>query len=211
MSKNIDNSSVLIKNLIENNEVIIVYPYSHSEVSNPKLGGTRLIFEQIEFLKANRYKVHLISLENIVSITSFLYKLKERFRRDARILGYWLKSSSEKRRWWLNLFQVILNEFLSRIDFLFRIKLKYQLSNITSSVTLIYHYPYGVGSFISALKNRLVKIIIYEHNVEWKFFEDKIGHNIIAKFFIWLAKHIELNNLREVDYILCVSERFSKR
>ncbi|MHA1665155.1 MAG: glycosyltransferase family 4 protein [Candidatus Njordarchaeales archaeon] len=186
----------------ENKEIIIVvYPLPHSEVLNPKFGGARLIFEQIKFFKDNGYKVRLMSLENIGSLISLLCRLRRKFSRHNKKLNI-----SENKRWWLNLFSVIAIDFLSGVDVLFRVKLKHQLNDMTPSI-LIYHYPYGIRSFISILKNLPVKVVIYEHNIEWKLFEDNIGRNIIAKSFIWLVKNIELSNLEKADYIFCVTER----
>lgn len=186
----------------KDSKIIIIFPFGTSEVTDPKFGGTRLIYEQIRFFKENGYKVYLVSLTHVGSVTSFLYKLEQKLRRTVRS-----SNISEKKRWWLNLFKILITELSSRIDILFKIKLKYLLKNISFPVILLYNYPFGVKPFVSVLNNFERKIIIYEHNVEWKFFQDKIGKNFFGKFFVWLIKKIELNNLKKADYIICATHK----
>jgi len=109
----------------------------------------------------------------------------------------------EKTRWFLNLLYVLLIEFLSRLDYVIKIQLKNEVSNAFDSL-ILYNYPFGL-SVTSSLKSK-AKITIYEHNVEWKFFEDKLG-GIFCRPLTWLLRIIELNNLKEADSIGCANKK----
>ena len=61
-----------VRAILYNKNIIIVYPYSHDEISAPKIGATRLIYEQIESLKSSGHIVNLLSLEEVGSLLSFL-------------------------------------------------------------------------------------------------------------------------------------------
>jgi glycosyltransferase involved in cell wall biosynthesis len=75
---------------------------------------------------------------------------------------------------------------------------------------LIYNYPYGIRNLLSILKVLSIPVAIYEHNVEWKFFEEKIESNFFSRFLLFIAKKIELNNLKKADYVFCANENDKK-
>ena len=67
--------------LLYDENIIVIYLFSQSGTSVPKIGQTRLIYEQIESLKSTGHTVNLLSLEEIGSLMSFLLKLQGRIRR----------------------------------------------------------------------------------------------------------------------------------
>ena len=195
-----------INQILNVDEIILVHPYSKKEIFNPKFGGARLILEQIKFLKYIGHNVRIISLKDIGSLVSSLYRIRENSKKK----GYKLIYTSEKRRWLLNLIYVLLIELISIIDILFYLKVKKLLKVNPKNSLLIYNYPYGLGSLFYTIKKLSLKIIICEHNIEWKFFESKIGNNPASKFLVFLAKKIELNNLKKADYVFCLNEKDRK-
>src|SRR5687768_10979918 len=103
--------------LLNNKNIIVVYPYSHTEILLPKMVSTRFIYEQIETLKSNGHTVNLLSLEEIGSLVSFFLKWQGHIRRKGSKRK--ATNSSENKRWQLNLLAIIITELLSRIDLLF--------------------------------------------------------------------------------------------
>jgi Glycosyl transferases group 1/Glycosyltransferase Family 4 len=196
--------TVAIHALLYNKNIIVVYPYSHNEISMPKIGATRLIYEQIESLKNTGHTVNLLSLEEIGSLLSFLIKFEGRIRQK----GFKQKatSSSEKQRWQLNLLAVIIIEVLSRLDVWFARKLQNKLKNFKYPASIIYHYPRGFVVFSKAAKNFGATVAIYEHNIEWKFFESNVIANKFAAIASAIWKEIELNALRQADHVICASK-----
>ncbi len=197
-------SIVDVHTLLYNKNIIVVYPYSHNEISKPKMGTTRLIYEQIESLKSSGHIVNLLSLEEVGSLLSFLIKLEGRMRQK----GFKQKAtgSSEKQRWQLNLFAVIILELLSRVDLWFAMKLKNKLKNFEYPASIIYHYPTGFAAFSKAAKNFGSTVAIYEHNIEWKFFESNVISNKFTAITTAMWKKMELNALRQADHVICASK-----
>jgi hypothetical protein len=189
--------------LSHNKNIIIVYPYSHTEVLLPKIGATRLIYEQIETLKNNGHTVNLLSLEEIGSLVSFFLKWQGRIRRKGSKRK--ATSSSENERWQLNLLAIIITELLSRTDLLFTMKLRNKLKNFEYPASVIYHYPVGFAAFDKAAKNFGAMTTIYEHNAEWKFFESSVVSNKFTAISTAMLKKIELNALRQADHVICAS------
>jgi Glycosyl transferases group 1 len=186
-----------------NKNIIMVYPYSHSEISAPKTGATRLIYEQIELLKSTGHTVNLLSLEEVGSVTSFFLKMEGQTRKS----GPKRKptSTSENKRWQLNLLAVIIIELLTRVDLWFTMKLEDKLKNFKYPASIIYHYPRGFVAFSSVAKKFGATVALYEHNIEWKFFESNIISNKFADVATAILKKIELNALRHSDRVICAS------
>lgn len=181
--------------------VIIVFPYSVSEISTSSFGGSRLISELNSYLERNGKKVSLLSLEDGRSFTSALYRLTGYLRRRSAVTN----SASEKNRWLLNLLFSLFADYVSRLDILNTLRLKCFFTNTTTKTALIYNFPYGFRSLASAARSDRIQLVVYEHNVEWKFLEDKLDGNTLTKFLIDLAKGIELRSLNEADHIICLS------
>jgi hypothetical protein len=186
------------------NNIVIVYPYSHNEILMPKNGATRLIYEQIESLKSIGHSVNVLSLEEVGSFLSFFLKLEGHMRQK----GFRKKAGSltENKRWQLNLFAVIITELFSRVDLWFTMKLENKLKNFEYPASIIYHYPLGFVTFSKAAKKFGATVAIYEHNVEWKFFESNVIPNKITSIATAIWKKMELNALRQADHVICASK-----
>jgi hypothetical protein len=197
-------TTVGIEDLLYNRNIIVVYPYSHNEISMPKNGATRLIYEQIESLKSIGHTVNLLSLEEVGSLLSFLLKLEGHMRQK----GFKRKAtgSAENKRWQLNLLAIIIIELLSRVDLWFTMKLKNKLKNFEYPASIIYHYPKGFVAFSKAAKNFGATVAIHEHNIDWKFFESNVISNKFTTIATAMWKKMELNALRQADHIICASK-----
>lgn len=193
-----------VRALLSNKNIIVVYPYSHNEIALHKMGATRLIYEQIELLKNTGHTVNLLSLEEIGSFMSFVLRLLGRVRQKG--FSQKDKSSSENKRWQINLLAVILTELLSRVDRLFTTKLQNRLKNLEYPASIIYHYPRGFLAFAKASKNFEATVAIYEHNIEWKFFESNVISNKFTAIAIGTWKKMELSALRQADHVICASK-----
>jgi glycosyl transferase family 1 len=190
--------------LLDNKNIIVVYPNSHDEISVPKMGGTRLIYEQIESLKSTGHTVNLLSLEEVGSLMSFFLKLEHHIRQKGSMRK--ATSSTENKRWQLNLLAVIIIELLSRVDLWFIMKLKNKLKNFEYPASIIYHYPIGFVAFSKAAKNFGATVAINEINIEWKFFESNVTPNKFTTIATAMFKKMELNALRHSDYVICASK-----
>jgi hypothetical protein len=196
-----------INQILDVKRVVIVHPYSNDDIFNPDFGGARLILEQLNFFRNRGYDTQLISLQNIPSLFSLFYRIRGILQGGRHKTIY----ASEERRWLLNLIYVLLVELISRIDVFFYIKIKKLLkTNREPTQLLIYNYPYGIGNLPSILKPSSMEVAIYEHNVEWKFFKEKIRNNIFSRFLLFFAKKIELSNLKKVNYVFCANENDKK-
>lgn len=192
--------------LLSYKRVVIIHPFSESEVTNPRFGGSRLILEQIKTLKDSGHNVNLISLENVGSLVSLFYRIKGSVRRE-RTTRYNAVVFSENKRWWLNVLVVVLQEILTKLDFLFAIRLRNKLKIVGNDCLVIYHYPYSFSALTGATRSLgNIRLLIYEHNIEWKFYENSLGKNAAARFLVSLCKRIELRNLRKADHLFCLSK-----
>ncbi len=190
--------------LLSNKNIIVVHPFSHDEIMYPKIGATRLIYEQIGSLKDIGHKVNVLSLADIGSAMSFFIRLEGRIRRKGRMRK--ARSSSENRRWQLNLFALIIAEVLSRIDIWYILRLRKKLKSLDYPSSIIFNYPCGFVAFTKAARNFNVAVAIYEHNVEWKFYESNVINNKFTSIAIHILKKIELRALVEADHIICTSK-----
>ncbi|MGI0013790.1 MAG: hypothetical protein ACREBU_10160, partial [Nitrososphaera sp.] len=185
----------LIESILSANEITIVHPYSQSEIQIPTFGGTRLIAEQLNYLKENGNKIRSISLAEIGSVTSFLYRLQARLRSEARGKEGKNYRRSERRRWWLNVLEVLVNEYFPRLDIMYRHAVINLIKSLSHGSLLIYHYPYGANLFASCARKQGLKFVLYQHNIEWRFFEDRLGDGVAARIAISAARKIELDSV----------------
>jgi glycosyltransferase involved in cell wall biosynthesis len=193
-----------VRDFLYNKNIIVVYPYSHSEISTPKMGATRLIYEQIELLKSTGHTVNLLSLEEVGSLMSLFLKMESQTRQKGAKRK--TTSFSENKRWQLNLLAVIIIELLSRVDVLFTKKLEDKLKNFKYPASIIYHYPRGFVAFSGVAKKFGATAVLCEHNIEWKFFESNITSNKFATIAATaILKRIELNALQHSDHVICAS------
>ncbi len=164
-----------------------------------------MISEQINYFKEEGYNVKMISLLGLSSLTSYCYELQAKLRVRKRNTRKEL--ASEAARWRLNLLQVLINDCLSRLDVFFKYKIRQILKDMQPDSTIIYHYPYSAAHFISNSKINRLKFVLCEHNIEWRFFEERIEKNALNRFLLHIAKKIELEYIKKVDAVIFVSEQ----
>ena len=196
------NNLATIESLSSKKNIIIVHSYSNDEVLNPRIGGTRLIFEQIKSLRNLGCEVDVLSLEEVGSITSYLYRLERHFRQRG-LANNSSADFSEKDRWWINLLLVIGGDLVSQMDVWFALQLKRRLLKYDYPALIIYQYPRGLAAFDKAMSGLQATLAVYEHNIEWLFFKNNIKEGKFSKFLIALLRRLELNALRKTDYIIC--------
>jgi len=183
--------------------VVIMHPFTNEEILNPKFGGAQFVKYEADYLEEIGCRVKVISLSYLYSITSLLNKISSIVRKAKRKE---IVLKNEKRRWFLNLLNFLFIDILSRFDIIFRINAKVTLETIQPSL-IIYNYCFGFSTINYISKQLGISAIIYEHNVEWYFYKEKLGNNIISNFLINILKKIELNNLRKANHIFCVNKK----
>jgi len=219
-------------NIERDSLIIIVSPFSYDKVLNPRAGGYRLIREQILSIRSKGVKVILLSLPQYTTLSTLLLKIKERFfafnlaeRLDKNVSHrsiiqplfefLYRNTIGQRIRWIINSASIILSEFITNYD----IKYKHSIQNIFynavfrgyNRIIVIYNTPYGLKPFIDMAKNFKkrgieIKIFLYEHNIEWEYFQDKLGNSLLEKALVHVLRAIELMNTYKVDYVLTTSE-----
>ncbi|MEM2780671.1 MAG: glycosyltransferase [Candidatus Bathyarchaeia archaeon] len=171
------------------------------ELQKSEFGGARLIWEQLKYFKSEGLQTFLVDLSNFYSPLSIIHKLCCSIRRKS-MQGKPIKTfKAEKIRWLFNLFYILTVEFVGKIDPFLRIWLKKEIDKDSSLV--LYNYPYGASIILNLKKATKA---IYEHNVEWIFYEDKLRGGSF-QLPIKLLKFVELFNLRKMDVVFCTNKR----
>jgi len=186
--------------------VLVVHPFFDWEVLYSSFGGGRLILETLRFFARTGCKVFLFSLTNPFSFVSFLSRLENRARIKVN------KSSGFSRlasvRGVLGILFILFRDLLCSVDFLFRRGIKNVIGKVKPDL-VIYNTPF-CGSVLGKISRKLgASFIIYEHNVEWLFFSNKIGGSFF-RVLVYVLRARELYNLKYADAILCVNENDKK-
>lgn len=181
------------------NKVFIFSPFSMEEIQKSEFGGSRLILEQLKYFKSIGLQTFLVDLSKFCSPLGIVHKLCCNIRRKS-MQGSSIKTFKvEKIRWLFNLFYFLTVEFVGKIDLFLRVCFKKRIDDDNSLV--LYNYPCGASIILNLKK---ATKIIYEHNVEWIFFKDKLGDSFF-KPLITLLKFIEFSNMRKADIVFCTN------
>ena len=180
-------------------KILLIHSFTAADIATASFGATRLIKEQIIFLRRGKHHVLILEKGGMQNLSALLYK----FVRLIRQRGVRVSSKlSCAQKWSYTLMYWIIREWLSVFDIFFsKIKVK-----IDEPFDIIHHYPSSLKYSISKKIKAISTIYVYEHNIEWKFYEDKIGAGFLGKLLIQYIKHIELKNLNYADKIICVTE-----
>jgi len=178
--------------------IIISIPFSKNEINAAKFGATRLIKEQIENLENRGYNVSLLAKEEENTFCGAVYGLinkarQSHFKKKA-------SSVSDNNKWRIGLILWLIREYSSRI------RGAILPESGEDKITFIQHFPFCATSLYRANSKKIKEFIIYQHNVEWVFYEDKLIPTKINKFLLRLLKSAELKNLLIADKIICVTE-----
>lgn len=185
--------------------VVILHPFMNEEISSASIGGTRLIFELKKFLE-ERYATRIISLSDMVSLTGILHKIAYAVRNSSKNDTLFSLKRNEKKRWFLNLLYALMVELLSRFDIYYIAMLRKNLIKFKPSI-IIFNYPFGCVVIKDISKKLKATFVLYEHNVEWKFFAEKVPKGMFGNISVKLLKIVEMSNLNKADYVCCVTNR----
>lgn len=190
----------------ENLRVSIISPFAKNEIENHSFGGATLIWMQKRYFDKRNIDVDIIYLTELESITSHLLNFISKIRQNPKNK---IKKSVSKR-WLSNMIFWIFIDILSRFDFLLKNRLTLVLKNLRSNV-LICNYPtfYNTIFYIckNRRKNREIKCILFEHNVEYYFFKQMLNDEIVAHPFINIWKKIERSAIKKSDSTLVVTSK----
>lgn len=204
--KGVGNNMQIFGQPKEKRTVVIMAPYQLDEVMNPSFGGARLILEQIKYFQesCNVCYIPLGELGEMMSILLKVFRFFRMKRAKSRSLSKAFGIGNEAVRWILNLVIFVLIELLSKVDFKAKAFLEELLKRL-NPLMIIYNYPSGFSIFDGIILPERTILAAYEHNVEWKFYRDKLRGCILYPL-VWILKKLELNNLKKADLIFCVSK-----
>ena len=179
--------------------VLIIHPYDQGEIEFPSFGGTRLISDQKKVLKKLGYRTELLSIQEIRGFVPLFLKLRGSHRTIARE-----ELHARKNRWLFNLLYILFIHFLNRCDFIFSRSLRKCLNREPAGAILC-NYPI-LAEGISKIAHQFnVPVLLYEHNIEWEFFNDALIKNQFTGLLIQLLKNIELKAAKKAKHVVCVA------
>ena len=183
-------------------KILIIHPYDQEEIEFPSFGGTRLISDQRKVLEKLGYCVESLSTQKIRGWVSLFLKLLSELRRA--------KGKEEakigKNRWLLNLLYILfIHYYLNKFDLHFSRSLKRYLKNKSPDVILC-NYPILAEGISKIAYQFNIPLILYEHNIEWEFFNQILNKNHFSGRLILLLKNIELKAAKKVDHVICVAD-----
>ena len=150
--------------------MIITHIFSNIDIIDPRFGGSRVINEQVRFLKRKRVDVKVLSLENIGSLASIYYKFLNQLRRKKPAIM--VKKSNVLFKifhWYITVVTLLLGEIITQFDIFFKHKLKRLLKKMSPSV-IFHHTPFGCIPFIRITQSLRIPLVVVSHNIECIFF-----------------------------------------
>ncbi|MEM5870695.1 MAG: hypothetical protein QW758_01940, partial [Candidatus Aenigmatarchaeota archaeon] len=120
--------------------ILIIHPNSKKEVSERSFGGTSLIWRQKKFFEEKLgYKVKLLSLQDVGSVTSKILRYVSLKKRDLPN-----NYQNSEKRWLLNLIFIILIHYISKMDFIWKRRIR-ELIKRERPDLIISNYPKFTG------------------------------------------------------------------
>jgi len=185
-------------------KITIIVREPLKEIERPTFGGSRLIKKLKNELEKKEASCSIISLYDIPSISSYFLKIRKRKRIYKRsFLG-----RSERLRWLLSLLLALIGDILARFDIFFILKLARKLKK-TQPDAVIYG-PFGAFPLHLISKKLRIFLIIYEHNVDYYFFQEKLNSKVM-KPLVCLLKYVELSALKKADLVICFNDKDKQR
>ncbi|RLE89229.1 MAG: hypothetical protein DRN04_16550, partial [Thermoprotei archaeon] len=181
--------------------ILIVTRSSRKEIMNPSFGGSRLVKEIYERLVMKSFKVYILSLHDISSIAAYFLRIKTKVNSVSRT-----KIKNERLKWILNLLYNLLTELLSWIDIKLRKEAAKKIEKLKVGA-IIYNGSIGAFAFLKVARARTIPFILCEHNIDYYFYEDKIGCNLLIKIY----KVFELLSAKASDTVICFNSRDKER
>lgn len=196
--------------LKKTNNILILSPLEIHNVLNGHSGGEKLVKEQLKYFKEINKNVKLESLVNI----SYAFKLFKIFQNSARINKRFARDIIKRKKTSpFGSFLAPIVMMLIELLLLFDPRVKKACNNIKEEYDLIIlNFPFGAAT-LKKLTNK--PMIVLEHNVEYRFLEEKfrtfgMSNKIVSalvRILVRVYKKIEIHNLRHADFVFCVSPR----
>lgn len=182
-------------------KILIIHTYDQEENEFPSFGGTRLISYQRKVLEKLGYCAESLSIHEIRGLISLFSKLLSKLRRTKVMEKVYV----EKNRWLLNLLYILFIHFLNKFDLGFSRSFKKCLNN-KSPDAILCNYP-TLAEGISKIAHQFnMPVLLYEHNIEWEFFNHILNKNHFTGLLIQLLKNIELTAAKKVEQVICVAD-----
>jgi len=188
--------------------ILIVTPDSYEEMQNPTYGSSKLTKELVKELERKGYKVSILSLHGIVSISSkFLITIKGSFfqnKRNKKLL------KNGKLKWFLMLIRSIIGEIISRIDLILLSKFEKEIKKIRPDVIFL-----GPYIFLKMAKKLNIPCVVCVYNIGYYFFIEMLGNTKVSRTLVFplvfLYKLIEISAYKKADEVICFSENDKSR
>ena len=174
--------------------ILIITRGSRNEIRNPTFGGPRLVKELYEQLTTKGFKVSVLSVFDLSALSAHLLRIRGKDASRPRTSFL----SATKLRWFLNLLYSLIAEIASRIDIKLRKEVEKRIDEMKPDI-ILYDGPIGAFAFLNTAKKRSIPFVLCEHNVDYYFYEDKLGHNPLINMY----KAIELSVCKAADLVIC--------
>jgi hypothetical protein len=184
-----DKKEVLFVDFITPDEV---FGFSHAD--------SRTIFNVLTYISAMASKVTYLSYRSFGvtgKLIGFFWKYKNGAGKS-RITG-------KDSRWLLTLIVYMILHTFSYIDPSFKRNVRQKFSQYD---VLIAGRPYFLGPIKSSLKNMDIKILLYEHNIEKRFFDYLLKNfrpKLLRKILTGIIQRVERSAIRKAETVLTVS------
>jgi len=176
--------------------ILIVVRESRKEINEPTFGGSRLVRELVAQFIMMGFKVSILSMFDLRAPVARLLAIKGKDIGSVARLRKFLRN--DKARWILVLLYSLVVEVLSYID----VKLRKEIEKIYDQVKpdiILYNGPIGAFIFLNIARRKGIPFILCEHNVDFYFYQDKIGMNPLVNAY----KLIELLVCKFADLVIC--------
>lgn len=186
----------------EYGKVSIISPFPKDDIDKPTFGGSSLIQLQKIYFDKRNFDIHMIYLPEIRSTTSYILNFISKIRKSPKKQ---IRQNASKR-WLSNLLFWIFVDILSRFD----ISLKKELTNVlenSKSKVVLCNYPIFYDLLFSICKKREITCILFEHNVEYFFYEQMLAKSKLVNIFINILKRMECSAIKKSDLVLVVTPK----
>ena len=176
--KNDDGLGILKEYSKKGKKILIHHGFSDKEIKSNSIGSSRLVIEEIRCLEKNGLPCETIKEEPASGIMgSSFHKVNKYLLENRRLRRYLGKLRKLKAT--LFLASTLFGYFMKKNDS--------EKMYFGDDKLIIVNSPFNI--FIFDPKQTM---IIIEHNVEWKFHEERVWRNFITKKLISSLKKIEL-------------------
>lgn len=192
-------------------EFIVAHFFSDEELLTPRTGASRLVAEELRYLSKTGRRVRDINLDLRPGPTSGLRRF------FGRLLEMAMRTQNSKPKpgkvrhlsaRFLGLFTwMLINELSARADAVFPARGRGFIGG-DGPALILFNQPFHVHAVSCRLRRAPeAKLAVIEHNIEWKLYRERVGGGILSDVIGGLIRWVELDNLRQADYVLCISPK----